>query len=450
MEKKQRTSGKAKKGKKLPGILLVCVAYVISGAGIWLTITKQFSNNQSIKPKVPVMEIILNDVSMAEIQSGSKEERYEGNTVVLNGKEYGNVEIKGRGNSSWMADKKSFRLKFASKVDLLTLGKARKWALIGNFLDDSLMRNDLANYLARLVFDGYSLSGDFVKLVVDGENYGLYYLTETVEIDKRKIDLRNDDGVIVEFDNAHCKGEEYWSETKTGNCLVLKDVVRDDIAEEVLTDFVRDYETLELVAKEGNYKKVKEIADATSLAEYFIISELTSNPDAYLTSWYWYRDGVEDEMKTKIAWDFDAAFGNNNWGEWPEEFYSPGTRMARMNMTMKKDEQRGACGGSLVVGQYIEGEVQSSMLFCDLLAIPEFREEVSEVYRLRVKGHEQEILQYLIERKEYIMEVALEDHFVMGDFITEVNYLYWWMKNRLDYFSETFMEHQMVMEYNVG
>lgn len=55
------------------------------------------------------------------------------------------VSLKVRGNSTAMTfvDKKSFNFKFAKKTDILGMGKGKKWAMLANCFDPTLMRNYL-------------------------------------------------------------------------------------------------------------------------------------------------------------------------------------------------------------------------------------------------------------------------------------------------------------------
>ncbi len=112
--------------------------------------------------KLPVMEVSLNGVTLAEVHENGKDVKYTGNTLSVNGETYDDVEFKGRGNFSWITDKKSYRIKFDGKVNLLNMGKAKKWALIANAIDDTLMRNDYAYYLMDVITGGYSMRGEYV------------------------------------------------------------------------------------------------------------------------------------------------------------------------------------------------------------------------------------------------------------------------------------------------
>ena len=53
-----------------------------------------------------------------------------------------NLTIRGRGNSSWTdMPKKSYKIEFINKQEMLGMPKDRDWALIANYADKTLMKN---------------------------------------------------------------------------------------------------------------------------------------------------------------------------------------------------------------------------------------------------------------------------------------------------------------------
>ncbi|MDI9629587.1 MAG: CotH kinase family protein [Acidobacteriota bacterium] len=57
--------------------------------------------------------------------------------------------LKGRGNYSWSFPKKSFSLKLDSKHDICGMGQHKKWALVANHYDKSLLRNTVARSVGQ-------------------------------------------------------------------------------------------------------------------------------------------------------------------------------------------------------------------------------------------------------------------------------------------------------------
>lgn len=428
---------------------IITVIYVSAWAGLAFAAIKVDEArgdaqglNDGSAGEIPVMEIFLKDVTLDEVHENGKDVKYKDNVVILDGVEYDGVEFKGRGNFSWTADKKSYRIKFGEKVSLLGMNKSKKWALVANSVDDSLMRNDLAQYLMGLLVDDYPFRGEFVELKIDGEELGVYYLIRTMEIGKEAVNLSDPMGVLMELDNAYCLEEEkqYW--TANGDCLAVKNVVADDNVEIAATDFVKDFDVLEKAAKVGDYDEIEKLIDVESFAKYFIVAEMASDPDAYVTSWFMYKDGVEDKIHAGLAWDYDAAFGNHKWGEmtWPEEFYAPTAKIVRMEYTFDKTDENKFCNYSSELVM-TSGSVGISRLVCEMMDVPEFREAVSKVYSEKIIGRGDEILRHIDARAKLLSEAAKKDAelWEKGDFWSEVEYLKWWMSERMKFFEENYV-----------
>ncbi|MGN0357427.1 MAG: CotH kinase family protein [Blautia sp.] len=102
----------------------------------------------------------------------------------------GALEVKGRGNTSWLANKKPFKLKLDSKTDILGMGKNKHWVLLANATEGSLMRNDLAYKLSGLWGLTYQ-DGKWIQLIINGEYYGNYYLCEHIRIGSTRVDIED-------------------------------------------------------------------------------------------------------------------------------------------------------------------------------------------------------------------------------------------------------------------
>ena len=60
-----------------------------------------------------------------------------------------NLTIRGRGNESWRHPKKPYAIKFNEKQSILGMPKAKKWVMLANYRDRTLIRNAVALELAR-------------------------------------------------------------------------------------------------------------------------------------------------------------------------------------------------------------------------------------------------------------------------------------------------------------
>lgn len=422
-------------------VLGICgVACVVFSANIALKVNRKAAEIEVVEAGLPVIEITLGETTLTEIHAGSKDTKYGGNslsiTVGADTAEYSGVEIKGRGNSTWTQPKRPYQIKFQNKVELLGMGKAKKWVLLANALDASQLRNDIAFYLERMLGEDYALTGEFVELHVNGENLGVYFVTPKVEIGKSRIDLRDTMGILVELDNLHVyEGGCYM--TAQGNCLIVSDVVTADEAEVAMESFIEQFNLLEAAALQGDYRAVTEIADVEGLAKYYLLEEFTVNPDAYNSSYYFYRDGPDDKIHVAAGWDFDNAMGNRMW-QWDyiEDFYSP----------LKTQVQRAlAFGGELHsagTGKLdgTAGNKVISRLMYYLTDIPEFARLVREIFVGRMQGKKNELLNYVARRAQMADEAIRADNqrWERDDFDEEMRWLRWWIEMRYDYFEQKY------------
>ena len=87
---------------------------------------------------------------------------------------YGEIEkFEAHGNSSWdYSQKKPYHFKLANKADLYGMGKAKKWVLISNYIDHSMLRNKLAEEICHAADMKYAVDSTFVDLYADGSYRG--------------------------------------------------------------------------------------------------------------------------------------------------------------------------------------------------------------------------------------------------------------------------------------
>lgn len=396
-----------------------------------------YNNSREVKNDhgLPVVRIELNDTNLEEINGGTKDVKYRGNEIdIQNGSEileYENVEIKGRGNATWSRDKKPYQIKFDEKVDVLGMGRARKWYLLANYMDETNLRTEIGFYLEEMLGMEYAMEGRFVELYIDNNYLGLYYLTQAVEIGKNSVDLKNPDGVLVEIDNVYGSFETFYI-SGDGDCITIKDTVSKDPDGWAMEGFLRDYNELELVVKEKNYKRVSELADVESFAKYYLLSEFTVNPDAYWTSFYMYKDGPEDKIHAGPGWDFDMALANRNWGNWlGDRFFSPKETMIRkLELTPDAWIEMGN-----LEEEFVTTDALSTIMF-NMMEIPEFQLEVQRVYREHLAGRKDELMLRIKRMSAIIRNSAIEDEKRWErekKFETETEYLLNWIGERYDY-----------------
>ena len=124
---------------------------------------------QPITPTIPKIELSAAP-SIEEMVQNGKETRYEGAVFFVNEDLYRDVEVKGRGNTTFRSEKMPFQIKFSEKIDLYGMGKSKKWILLANYYDSTQVRNSVAFYIERLLGEQYALNGKFVELYYNNKN----------------------------------------------------------------------------------------------------------------------------------------------------------------------------------------------------------------------------------------------------------------------------------------
>lgn len=240
------------------------------------------------------------------------------------------TEIKGRGNFTWTLPykKKPYQIKFAdgNSQNMLGMGAARAWVLLANTVDASLMRNKVALDLAEEFGMPFTTESRWVDLVINGQSWGNYLLTEKVEVKKTRVDLRHSQGVLVEQDYNYGTGDPIYHRTPRGKSyFVLKDAKsgNPDTAAQLLLpefantklgwdEFVTKIDALDLLLADpnANWEAITQLIDVDSFVKMFYLYEFTENQELARSSVHFYRDGPSDKIHAGPVWDFDVAMGN--------------------------------------------------------------------------------------------------------------------------------------------
>lgn len=114
--------------------------------------------------------------------------------VQPNGKvDYSGVmeKMSGRGNGTWSTTnvKNPYNIKLAISSSLLGMNSAKKWCLLANVNDSSLVKNQLTYDFAKYIGIKYQPTCKPVDLYVNQQYLGSYQLSEKVEIKSNRIDI---------------------------------------------------------------------------------------------------------------------------------------------------------------------------------------------------------------------------------------------------------------------
>jgi len=281
---------------------------------------------------LPNVCISLNGITLEEVNAGTKNDKHPGNSVIItdssgkvNAEETESVELKGRGNTTWEAsEKKPYQLKFSEKTEVLGMGQAKKWVLLANSFDDSLMKNKIAFETANEMSGWWACSFEYCDLWIDGQYLGNYIIGQKNEIGSSRLDLKDKNGILVEMDDAFWYLEDERDQIDTtywGRHFVVSDVVDEDNFDSAVKCFKAGMNDLEsFLSKADTSVPLSEIdryIDVDDAAKYYIVNEFLDNRESFATSFYFYRDGYGDNIHVGPVWDFDSAFGATDYNYGP-------------------------------------------------------------------------------------------------------------------------------------
>lgn len=236
-----------------------------------------------------------------------------------------------RGQSSANFEKTPYRLELRDNEDddakypMLGMPGDGDWAILSPYPDKSLIRNALAYELGKdmgldtpryahvevyINFDNQPLSAD--------DYQGVYLLTETLEIDKDRLNikkLKEDDltepnisgGYLMQFNMM--AAEEPLIRGNGWSDLELKEP--DDLLPEQLswiTNYIQKvHDSIHSANPSDPQTGYPAYIDVDSFVDFIIHTELGKQPDSYIRSAHMYKDR-DQKLKAGPLWDYDLAY----------------------------------------------------------------------------------------------------------------------------------------------
>ena len=291
------------------------------------------------------LPILYVDTEGSEINS--KEDYVEGSVSIIGSNDFpdlssAEMKIKGRGNSTWWQGgigrpdnmKKPFQIKFGDKTKVLNMPKDKKWVLLAEISDISLIRNKIVREIANMGSFDYVPQAEYTELFINNKHAGTYLIGQKVEESKNRVNI-GDDGYLVEIDtDAHGRIEEddvyfrsnVWSSHYKDGVFNIKEPSLDFDSEKfnLIKDHINSFED----ALFGDSFKDPDIGyrsfiDLSSFIDWFLVNEISKNQDAASFSSIYFNYIPGEKIKMGPIWDFDLAFGNVNYSnaENPEGFW---------------------------------------------------------------------------------------------------------------------------------
>ncbi len=269
--------------------------------------------------------------------------------------------IKGHGNATFVYEKKSYQIKLDEKTAFPGMNESKRYVLLANQHENSLLRNRITFALARALELPYTPECMSVDLYVNGEYRGSYLLCDKVSIASGSVDITDSEAAVELANEAYIerggepeaygsnsykegtyKGvswprepedvtggflfeleyeERYEDEmsgvvTRRGQPVVVKEpeemsAAQGEYANALLNSFERAIFAADGVDSETG-RHYTEIADFDSLVRKYMIEEICKNYDGNKSSQYFFKnsDSVDPLLYAGPVWDYDSAWGN--------------------------------------------------------------------------------------------------------------------------------------------
>ncbi len=396
------------------------------------------------RPDVPVVEKlakieVVTDGGVAVDSKDSKDYRpctvtvnwLFDNARILNAR----GKIRGRGNSTWnWYPKKPYRIKLDESATMVGLPANKDWVLLADYRDITHMMNAVGFWLARELGLPCANHIRWVTLSLNGEDMGLYALTEQVEEGGNRVPLNATEGILLALDINDGPGDvpnatnNFWSKV-FGMAAAVK-YPRD--ATKAVRDRVKgEFAELEDAIDSEDWEEIQELLDVESMIHYIMIQEIIGNVEMdngdSIRSGYIHRYDKKSKWVMGPLWDCDGGF-SYDWGDMYDYWGWGHTYFKNYKyLVFGSDPYRhgGAYGAT------------APDFFCKLFGIPQFvklyQERWEETHDDLLEG----LLDYLGEVDELIGDFAKDDMELWEinnyDYDSQVKELMGWLANRFNY-----------------
>lgn len=242
-----------------------------------------------------------------------------------------------RGNTSQEYPKKPFAIKMVEKQSVLGLPKHKRWVLLANWLDHSMIRNTVAFDIAHAIENAWkggaiepgipwNVHGKNVELVFvesdgTGHHVGNYFLCEQIKIDKNRLAIKDpyedvvedgnanpgiaDCGYLLEVDNNYDETDKF----KTSRSVPF--MFKDEVSDAILSAVKTKVQGIETNLYNSKFATAYNDLDINSVIDQMLIWELTMNREyGDPRSVYMFMNG-DGKLSAGPVWDFDRGTFQN-------------------------------------------------------------------------------------------------------------------------------------------
>ena len=223
----------------------------------------------------------------------------------------GSMGVRGRGNSTWGYPKKPYAIKLDSKSEILGMPKHKRWVLLANWMDRTLLRNCVSfNLAARSGLD-YTPRGQFVELFINGKHNGNYFLCEQIKVDKNRVNVEEydesiiDGGYLFELDTYY---DEEFKFMSSGYELPYMFKDPDEVTTahvKFIQDYVNNLEASLLDDERFAAGEYRDYIDIESFVDWWLVMELTGIGEPNHPKSSYMHKNAGGKLTMGPVWDFD-------------------------------------------------------------------------------------------------------------------------------------------------
>jgi len=246
----------------------------------------------------------------------------------------GKITIEFRGSSSQGFPKKPYGFSTVDalgnnlNVSLLGYPKEHDWILLNPYTDKTFMRDPLIYDLGRDI-NWYASRTQFVELILNGQNEGVYVLLEKIKRDDNRVDVAKmtptgnsgdslTGGYIFKVDKLTGSSGGNWN-TAHGISIQHHDPKWSQVTTQQHNYLLNYINTFENVLWGGTFADpntgYRKYANVYSFADFFILNEVSNNIDGYRLSSFVHKDQNSKCGRFTMGplWDFNLSFGNGDY-----------------------------------------------------------------------------------------------------------------------------------------
>ena len=229
-----------------------------------------------------------------------------------------NAEISLRGNSTSGAEKAPYNIRFSERVSLFGMDRGRKWSLLANLYDKTLMRNYIAYHLAGQMGLPYTSQCRFVEVFLNGEYRGSYNLIEPITDGRGRVEIDTENyDFIFEVDMNRNDGSYYFKPKHGQRMKVNRPEEVDAEGRAVLKDF---FDLMDKALMTHDMEEYSQYIDVDSFVDFYIHSEITKSIDVYDFSTRYFMKG--GKLYAGPVWDYDLSMGNVSETCWEDKYFT--------------------------------------------------------------------------------------------------------------------------------